>query len=90
MINGASVTVVTRSSEGFREVQQPAAQKNQEYLQQANIEVICQEGFQQKFAVIDGKTIWYGSVNLLDSSQQNESVMRLEDAEVAGELIGLV
>jgi hypothetical protein len=41
----------------------------------------------QKFAVIDQRIIWYGSINLLSCGDAEESIMRLESPSVANELI---
>jgi hypothetical protein len=40
--------------------------------------------------VIDGRISWYGSVNILSFGKSEESVMRLESREIAGELIDTV
>ena len=46
--------------------------------------------FYQKFTVIDGTISRYGSVNILSFGKAEESVMRLESREIAGELIDTV
>jgi hypothetical protein len=40
----------------------------------------------QKFAVIDGKIIWYGSINLLSFGHAKESIMRLLSGNISYEL----
>ena len=52
--------------------------------------VVFRPGFHQKFTVIDGTISWYGSVNILSFGKSEESVMRLESREIAGELIDTV
>lgn len=42
------------------------------------------------YTVIDGRICWYGSVNILSFGKSEESVMRLESSEIAGELIDTV
>ena len=44
-------------------------------------------GVSGRFCVIDQKTVWYGSVNFLGFSSEEDSVMRLADEEIAGRLI---
>jgi hypothetical protein len=44
----------------------------------------------QKFAIIDQKTIWYGSINLLSYGSSEESMMRIESTKIAYELIGSI
>ncbi len=41
----------------------------------------------QKFAIIDQKIIWYGSINLLSYGSAEESMMRIESNKIAYELI---
>ncbi len=40
--------------------------------------------------IIYGRISWYGSVNILSFGKAEESVMRLESCEIAGELIDTV
>ena len=44
----------------------------------------------QKFAIIDKKITWYGSINLLSFGYSEESIMRLESSSIAQELIGSI
>jgi hypothetical protein len=41
----------------------------------------------QMFAVIDQKLVLYGSINLLSFGSAEESIMRIERSNKAGELI---
>ena len=41
----------------------------------------------QKFAVMDGSVVWYGSVNLLSFGASQESVMRLVSSSIARALL---
>ena len=56
------------------------------------VKVLCDlpPGFHPQFTVIDGTIFWYGSVNVLSFGKAEESVMRLESREIAGELIDTV
>ena len=47
-------------------------------------------GFHQKFTVLDQRTVWYGSVNFLSFGAAEESIMRLESPEIAGQLTDTV
>jgi hypothetical protein len=40
------------------------------------------------FAIIDQKTVWYGSINLLSYGSAEESMMRIESNKIAYELLG--
>lgn len=37
----------------------------------------------QKFAIIDQRVVWYGSINLLSYGSAQESMMRIESSNVA-------
>ncbi|MGC9355658.1 MAG: phospholipase D-like domain-containing protein [Mariniphaga sp.] len=41
----------------------------------------------QKFAIIDQKIVWYGSINLLSYGSAEESMMRIESNKIAYELM---
>jgi len=40
-----------------------------------------------KYAVIDQRIVWYGSINLLSFGRAEESIMRLNSSNIASELI---
>ena len=44
----------------------------------------------QKYAVLDGKTVWYGSINLLSFGTSQETMMRLQNREIAETLLAEV
>jgi len=46
-----------------------------------------QPNIHQKFAVLDQKIVWYGSINLLSYGSAEESMMRLENPNIAFELL---
>ena len=90
ILNGAFVTVVTRPSEDFKEKERETVEKNILALQEYGIKVIAKPGFHQKFTVIDGEVVWYGSVNFLSFGISEESIMRFTNADIAGQLIDTV
>ncbi|MBN1522387.1 MAG: hypothetical protein JW928_07630, partial [Candidatus Aureabacteria bacterium] len=49
--------------------------------------VVFRPRIHQKFAVIDQKIVWYGSVNLLSFGSSEESIMRLMSGNIAYELM---
>ncbi len=54
------------------------------------VEVRYKSGFHQKFAVIDGQIVWYGSVNFLSFGTAEESIMRFTSHGIAGQLMDTV
>ncbi len=55
-------------------------------IKHAGINLVFKSNIHQKFAIIDNKISWYGSINLLSFGYSEESVMRLESTSIAHEL----
>ena len=91
MLNGASVTVVTRPPEDYRsEKERDTAKSNADYLRKYGVNIMYRSGVHQKYAIIDQHVVWYGSVNFLSFGANDESVMRLDSIEIAGQLTDAV
>lgn len=56
-------------------------------LQNIGIVVIQKDLLYNHFSVIDRKIVWYGNINLLSQSKSEENIMRLENNQVALELL---
>ena len=87
ILNGVQIKTVVRPADDLPEKDQSTAEENVKYLEEYGITVSLRPGFHQKFTVIDGRIVWYGSINFLSFGRSEESVMRLESHEIAGELI---
>jgi len=85
--NKVRVIVVTRPTGDFREKAPTALQETLDMLQNAGVSVVFRSNIHQKFALIDQKVVWYGSINLLSFGSAEESIMRLESPNIAGELL---
>jgi phosphatidylserine/phosphatidylglycerophosphate/cardiolipin synthase-like enzyme len=81
------VVVVTRTAEDFKDKDLTARQTALDFLRNSGVVVFFKSNIHQKFAVMDEKIVWYGSINLLSFGSAEESVMRLESSNIAGELI---
>jgi superfamily II DNA or RNA helicase len=55
--------------------------------EEKNVDIIFTPNIHQKFAIIDQKIIWYGSINLLSYGNAEESIMRIESPKIAYDLI---
>lgn len=88
--NGIAVTVVTRPAEDYTGDGKNTTEDNIERLRSLGITVRTKSGFHQKFTVIDAKTVWFGSVNFLSFGTAEESLMRFESYDIAGELMDTV
>jgi hypothetical protein len=81
------VVVVTRPTDDFMPVDRKVLEKMFELLKGNGISVVLKTNIHQKFAVIDQKVVWYGSINLLSYGNAHESIMRIESPNIANELI---
>ncbi len=85
--NKVRVIVVTRPTGDFGEKEPITLQPTLDMLQHAGVNVVFRSNIHQKFALIDQKIVWYGSINLLSFGSAEESIMRLESPNIAGELL---
>ena len=84
---GVRAIVVTRPAEAFQAKDRFALERVLEMLKGNGISVVFRPNIHQKFAVMDQKTVWYGSINLLSYGSAQESIMRIESSNIANELI---
>ena len=81
---------MTRPFEEYKEKDRSSAENNLHTLQEYGITVTEKNGVSGRFCIIDQRTVWYGSVNFLGFSSEEDSVMRLADEEIAGRLLDTV
>ncbi|MCD6296981.1 MAG: DEAD/DEAH box helicase family protein [Deltaproteobacteria bacterium] len=84
---GIRAIVVTRPAEAFKAKDRFALERVLEILKDNGISVVFRANIHQKFAVMDQKTVWYGSINLLSYGSAQESIMRIESSNIANELL---
>ena len=87
---GVKVTVVTRPPEDFKDRDRDTVIECAEKLQESGVTVKYKSDFHQKFTVVDQSVVWYGSVNFLSFGTHEESIMRFENADIAGQLMDTV
>jgi phosphatidylserine/phosphatidylglycerophosphate/cardiolipin synthase-like enzyme len=81
------VTVVTRPKKDFPEKDHIAMQRTLDLLTDNGVSVVFKTNIHQKFAVMEQKVVWYGSINLLSYGSAQESIMRIESPNIANELM---
>ena len=81
------VTVVMRSAESLPERSRKSAQIAVERLKSQNCSLVFRSDIHQKYAIIDDRIVWYGSINLLSFGSSQESMMRLVSGSIAHELM---
>jgi phosphatidylserine/phosphatidylglycerophosphate/cardiolipin synthase-like enzyme len=85
--NNIRVIVVTRPKEDFKPKDHATLQRALDLLTKNGVSVLFKSNIHQKFAIMDQKVVWYGSINLLSYGTAQESIMRIESANIANELI---
>ncbi len=81
------ILVVTRPKEDFKPKDHATIQRTLNLLTDCGADVVFKSNIHQKFAVMDQKVVWYGSINLLSYGSAQESIMRIESANIANELV---
>ena len=59
-------------------------------LEDAGIKVTFKESFSQKIAIIDEKILWYGNINFLGFTENEECGIRIVNARIASEIEGSI
>lgn len=85
--HGVETIVMTRLPEDFKEKDAAALRETLNLLNNAGVRVMFRSNIHQKFAVIDQRIVWYGSINLMSYGDAEESIMRLDSPNIANELI---
>ena len=80
------ITIITRPVEDFKENKKIILENIFTILKDAGVQVLFKSNIHQKFAIIDYKITWYGSINLLSFGYSEESIMRLASSSIAYEL----
>ena len=84
--NQVKITIMTRPVKVFKESRKTILEKTFAILKAAGVQVLFKSNIHQKFAIIDQKITWYGSINLLSFGYSEESIMRLASSSIAYEL----
>jgi superfamily II DNA or RNA helicase len=88
--NGVKVVVITRPIEDFKDKDKVVIQGNLDVMIEAGVKIVFRSKIHQKFAVMDQRIVWYGSINLLSFGNAEESIMRLESPNIACELLRIL
>jgi superfamily II DNA or RNA helicase len=87
MEKSISVLIVSRPKVDFKPKDHATIQRTLNLLTDCGASVVFKSNIHQKFAVMDQKVVWYGSINLLSYGSAQESIMRIESANIANELV---
>lgn len=84
---GVHIAIMTLSPSAYPDDAAEHQKEPIEVLASAGIAVRCAERCGEHFAVIDNSIVWYGSMNLLSREKEEDSMMRIENASIAQELL---
>ncbi|ACN13503.1 putative DNA helicase (D10 protein) [Desulforapulum autotrophicum HRM2] len=80
------IIIITRPASDFKEDRRTSLEQIFKAVEETGVRLIFRSSIHQKFAIIDDKITWYGSINLLSFGYSEESIMRLESCSIAFEL----
>ena len=86
---GVKVMIYTVNESEADETRRVETATTVELLKEANVDVVLRKELAQRYAVIDGSIVWYGSVDLLAFGRKDADVLRFENADIAGDLLAL-
>ena len=86
---GVTITVFSLRPEEYPEDGREHHTDLLERLASAGICVKTQSHCYERYAVIDQSLVWYGSMNLLSKSKEDDSLMRIVSPSIAAELFAL-
>lgn len=81
------IKIITRPGEDFNGASRENMKAIFEILAKVGIDLVFKSNLYKKFAVIDNKVVWYGGINLLSYSNSEDSIMRLDNVEIANEIL---
>ncbi|PIE70177.1 MAG: hypothetical protein CSA22_09405 [Deltaproteobacteria bacterium] len=81
------VAVITRPLSDFNLNETPPVRAIHKMISDQDIPLTFKPNIHQKFAVIDQKTVWYGSFNLMSFGSAKESIMRIKSTPITAALI---
>jgi superfamily II DNA or RNA helicase len=87
LAKNVKITVVTRPGDDFTDKDLATWTEATTQMKTAGIHLFFRTNIHQKFAIIDQKIVWYGSINLLSYGSAEESMMRIESNKIAYELM---
>ncbi|HEX8762870.1 MAG TPA: phospholipase D-like domain-containing protein [Candidatus Saccharimonadales bacterium] len=85
---GVSITVITRDPAAHDAPFDMQAQKAVDDLLDIGVQVIYMGGHHRKIAIIDRKTLWEGSLNILSHNDSCEIMRRIDSEVMAAQMIG--
>lgn len=87
---GVEVTIVTQAPDAYGFGEAAYWTQLHEDMRKAGFYIKTVEKNCGRFGVIDQELVWYGNVNLLAKSKNDDGIMRVQSKEIAAELLELI
>jgi len=84
---GTKVIVLTLSPEKYPKERIKATTQLIQTMKNNGVLVEIRQQMHEHYAIIDREVVWYGSMNLLSREREDDNLMRIRNAEMAGELL---
>ena len=84
--NQVEITIITRPAHDFKKDRRSSLEQIFKSAEEIGVRLIFRSNLHQKFAIVDDRITWYGSINLLSFGYSEESIMHLESSSIADEL----
>lgn len=85
--DGVKITVITINPEEYPKDKIEETMSLVQTLKNNTVNVHLHTHMHEHFAIIDDKIVWYGSMNLLSRTKEDDNLMRVSSNEVAQELM---
>ena len=84
---GTKVIVLTLSPEKYTKERIKATTQLIQTMKNNGVLVEIRQQMNEHYAIIDREVVWYGSMNLIYREREDDNLMRIRNAEMAGELL---
>ena len=84
---GTKVIVLTLSPEKYPKERIEVTAQLIQTMKNNGVLVEIRQQMHEHYAIIDREVVWYGSMNLLSREREDDNLMRIRNAEIAGELL---
>ena len=88
--SGVRITLCIKKIEDYSDIQKTYISKFISEILKQGINVIQVAQNRYKFMIIDNKIVWYGGVDIFGGSFDESSLIRIQNEELANELLGAI
>lgn len=88
--SGISITLCIKEVSEYSDKQQSYIAEFIEEMQNQGITVVQIDHNRYRFMIVDYKIVWYGGIDIFGGSYDDNSLIRVQNEELANELIGVV